>query len=148
MLMPNNDKPQLPSLNLRQQRFLQEYLKTGNATQAYRDTNYGSSKYPDRASFGLINRSPLKEHIDYFKEKSRVIDKDWILEKLELIIQKSLDPETENRRTNGETAIKALQELNKMGGHYAPTQVDNRTVSVNADVEDIRNAMLIYKKDK
>ena len=138
-----NDLPleldDLPPLTMRQQKMLNHFLQYGEATEAYRQSGYGG-KYPNRSAFNLINRNPLKAHIEYYKKKtSEVLDATWIADRLKAIVLK-------NEFENGDTAIKALSELNKMQGNYAPEKTQN--VNMEADWIDVRNARLSYKMDK
>ena len=132
----------LPELTIRQQKMLKSYLKSGNATQAYRDAGYSSTKNPDKVAYNLMHRPPLQTHVEYYLAKAKTkVDKDWITERLEGIVKRTEHEEYDS-------AIKAIAELNKMQGNYAPIQTDNRSVSITQSIEDVRNARLQYKQDK
>jgi phage terminase small subunit len=136
------DTPQLPPLNYRQQTFLQHYLQSGNASESYRIAGY-KTKYSDRSAYILMNKDPIKSHIEWLKKKqSESVTLEWKLDKLREIVNRYINSD------NPDVCIKAIAELNKMSGDYAPTQVDNRTINIQADLEDVRNARLEYKKDK
>lgn len=134
--------PDLPFLTIRQNKMLRAYLEHGNATQAYKDAGYSSTKYADRNAHILVNRSPLKDHLEYFRAKSAVAcDKDWITDRLKGIVARTEHDEYD-------AAIKALSELNKMQGNYAPLESISKNLNVDAAIEDIRNARAQYKLDK
>ena len=149
-----NDNHDLPPLTIRQQKMLKAYLKHGNATQAYKDAGYTSEEYPDKAAHILIHRSPLSEHLEYFIARSKKkITSEMKTDLLWRIAEESVDITLDNdgnvvSKPEREVAIKAIAELNKMVGDYAPVQVNTQQVSVTAAIEDIRNARLEYKKDK
>lgn len=152
--MTTNNYNNLPPLTIRQQKMLKAYLKHGNATQAYKDAGYTSEEYPDRAAYNLIHRSPLQDHVEYFVDKSKKkITSEMKTDLLWRIAEESVSTTIDDdgnvvSKPEREVAIKAIAELNKMVGDYAPTQVNNQTVNVTAALEDIRNARLEYKKDK
>jgi hypothetical protein len=150
LAMTNTDKLQLPELTIRQAKFLEHYLKHGNATEAYKQAGY-KTKYADRACFILINNEPMKSHLEYYRNESKKITFEMKADLLWRIAQESIAPiHDDNGKVvkwgDKDVAIKAIAELNKMVGDYAPEK--SQTVNVQADWEDVRNARLEYKKDK
>ena len=153
-MLSMNKPSELPELTIRQQNLLNGYLKHGDATKAYIDAGY-TAKHANRAAFQLINRSPIKDCIDYYRQQAKKITFEMKSDLLWRIAQESMQPlEDDDGKVvkwgDKDVAIKAIAELNKMVGDYAPvqTQVDTRTVNVTAAIEDIRNARLQYKQDK
>ena len=141
---------ELPPLLPQQQRMLSFILQGDNYTQAYRKAGYTSDEYAGRAAFILVSRNPLKAHLEYFmRQAAKEITVHWKALKLRQIIENALqtpDEEEVISRYDGELAVKAIAELNKMQGDYAAsvTQVNN----IHASIQDVRNAKLEYKSDK
>jgi hypothetical protein len=135
----------LPPLLPQQQAMLGFILNGDNYTDAYKKAGYRSVDHAQKAAFILVTRNPLKAHLEYFaQELSKLITPAYIANKLNAITEKVLD-ESNPLRFNPDTAIKALAEVNKMRGNYAPTNVNVQSVS--ASIEDIRRAREEYKKD-
>jgi hypothetical protein len=153
-LIPAKDNPsqemtldQLPPL-LPQQRLMLNYILEGSDyISAYRKAGYkAQEQYEDRSCHILVTRNPLKAHLEYFqKEISKLITPAYIANKLARIADKSTNDE-EMHLYSPEIALKAYDQLNKMAGNYAATQVNVQTLT--ASVEDIRNARQEYKQDK
>lgn len=130
----------LPPLNPQQEIMLSTILGGSNYTDAYKAAGYSSIDYPDRAAHVLVHRSPLKDHLEYFRAKAaRSMTKEWVADQLMNIVNLA------TKKERYDSAIRALEEVNKMGGNYAAQKIDiNNT---QRSIEDIRNARLEYKKD-
>ena len=103
---------------------------------------YKSTDYASKSAYILVTRNPLKAHLEFFaKELSKTITPDYIKIKLQQITDRAM----QDVRTL-DSATKAIDVLNKMGGYYAPTNVNVQSVS--ASINDIRNARAEYKRDK
>lgn len=151
-LIPVNDISQeltletLPPL-MPQQRLMLNYILDGNDyTTAYRKAGYQSKDHADKAAHVLVTRNPLKAHLEYFsKELSKLITPEYIATKLNKIADNSINKD-EPQFYNPEIAIKAYDQVNKIRGYYASTNVNVNTI--NASIEDLRNARNEYKKEQ
>jgi phage terminase small subunit len=135
---------QLPPL-LPQQALMLNYILDGdNYTEAYRKAGY-TSQYAKQAATVLVSRNPLKAHLDYFfHEMAKIVTPEYLINKLVSITERAIDINSPFQ--NGELAIKAIAELNKMQGNYAQQTVNVNTIS--ASIEDLRNARNEYKKEQ
>jgi len=133
----------LPKL-LPQQALMLNYILEGyNYTQAYLKAGYDCDSSPNTAAFILVHRNPIKAHLDYFMHHmAKRITPEYIKNKLNHIAEKCMEDSTKH----GETAIKAIDVINKMQGNYAQTNTTN--IQINTSIEDIRNAKQQYVKDK
>lgn len=144
------DKPKeltledLPLLLPQQQAMFNHIIDGDNYTDAYRKAGY-KSDYPRQASFVLVTRNPLKAHLDYFyQQMAKRITPEYITARLNDIVDMTTNTNN-SLGFNPETAIKAMQEVNKMQGNHKQTlQVNN----IHASIEDIRKAKQEYIKDK
>lgn len=130
----------LPPLNPQQEKMLSCILEGSNYTDAYRAAGYSSIEHAGKSAFCIVHRSPMKEHLEYYRTKTaQIMTKEWVAERLMHIVQMAIMKE------RFDSAIRALEEVNKMGGNYAAQKIDiNNT---QRSIEDIRNARLEYKKD-
>jgi hypothetical protein len=134
----------LPDLLPQQRLMLDNILNGDNFTEAYRKAGY-TSQYAKQAAFVLISRNPLKAHLDYFfGQLSKYVSKDYIICKLAMMTDRALDSNNDISEY-GDIAIKAIQELNKIKGNYAATNVNVN--STQQSINDIRNVSLEYKKE-
>jgi phage terminase small subunit len=65
-------KPQRRSLTLKQEKFCQEYMETGNMTEAYKRSYNTSRMKPEtinRAAFTLFHKSKINARIEQLREK-------------------------------------------------------------------------------
>jgi phage terminase small subunit len=134
----------LPPLLPQQLTMLNAIMDGDNYTDAYRKAGY-KSEHAKQAAFVLVNRDPLKAHLDYFYTMlAKQITPEWITERLTKITEMTMDANNPLTR-NPDTTIKAIAELNKMQGNYAQqtVQVNN----VHASIDDVRNAINSYKKE-
>lgn len=140
----------LPELLPQQARMLHFILEGDNYTDSYRKAGYSSVEFANRAAFYMISHNPLKAHLDYYSHQiAKQITPDWKVGKLRQVVENALRRANDDEPNNydGELAIKAIAELNKMAGDYAQTtttQINN----INGSIEDVRNARLEYKKDR
>lgn len=137
-------RDELPPL-LPQQMIMLNYIIDGdNYSDAYRKAGY-KSNYPKQASFDMINRNPLKAWLDYYyKEMAKKITPEYITLRLQQIMDMATN--SNNPVTfNPETAIKAVQEINKMQGNHKQQaiQINN----LNASIDDLRKAKSEYIKE-
>jgi len=147
-LTPNNTPTEytletLPELLPQQAKMLEYIIQGDNYTDAYRKAGY-ICQAASQGAWQLATRNPLKAHIDYYLGKvSKTITKDWKQGKLKQLVD--IATNTNNETINGDLAIKAIAELNKMQGDYAPDKL--QVNSVNQSVEDVRNALKEYKSE-
>ncbi len=135
----------LPPLTPQQATMLDYILQGYNYTQSYKMANYSCTEWANSAAWQLVMRNPLKAHIDFYTRlMAKKITAEYIVGRLNSIAEQCMNPE--NAIKNGDTAIKAIDVINKMQGNYAATNVQIN--SVNATVEDIRNARKEYIKDR
>ena len=135
----------LPELLPQQARMLEYIMEGYNYTQAYKKAGYTDSEFSNRSAWNLVNRNPLKAHVDYFVHNlSKRITPEYIKGKLNQIAENCINPDS--HLPDNDTAIKALAEINKMQGNYAATQVN--VAQVTTSIEDIRRAKSEYIKDK
>ena len=120
-----------------QEKFCQEFIKTGNQSEAYRRAYPKSLKWKpetvtERASV-LMRGSNVSTRVKELQakiEKKNEITKEWIFKQLKNVIAKS-STEEEIKNAEGGTGEykydssgvnKAVDTLNKMLGYYAPTK--------------------------
>ena len=98
-------------LNLRQQKFVEYYLSTGNATQA---ADYAGYAHPNHQAFRLLLNNSVKTHIasyrDVMSKNSDERRADWVLQ-LEQI-GASADKDSDR--------LRAIEQLFKAEGWIAP----------------------------
>jgi len=128
-------------MSLKEQKFIEAYLLTGNATKSIIEAGYNTNN-PNQMSSSVINRPHVKEAID--KARSKVIEKTQInfqtvLETLWDVIIK-----TKNEGKD-DICIKAINEMNKMLGNHAPEKHYN--INENHEVKEIQEVRALYKKE-
>ena len=153
-LIPFNDNPiapiqadenVLPPLNDRQSAMLNHIIAGASYVQAYLKAGY-TSEFPDKAAWDVINKSPIKLYLgEYRKTIAQSITPDYVVNKLNQIADNATDI-NKPAQYNPDNAIKALDMVAKIGGYYAAQRVDLHTI--NATIEDIRNARAEYKQEK
>lgn len=131
-------------LTPKQLQFVKHYLVCPNASEAARRAGYeveqcyliGTKLLKDHRVKGLI-----QEYREDYKE-TVLVTYDWKSNKLKQIVEMAM--------TRGEVdamgrplvsidhALKAIAEMNKMAGHYAPEQVMNTNVNVTGNLTDIK----------
>jgi len=119
------------SLTLKQESFCQEYIKSGNASEAYRiaypsSLNWKDKSVNEKSSFELSKNVKIMSRVKELQEqqeKKHDITKDKIVNRLkeiifeqELIGADKLDLNAMN---------KAIDTINKMQGYYAPTKEES-----------------------
>ena len=128
-------------LTLQQQNFVKYYLESMNATQALIKAGY-KGKHADSYASQLMSKPQIKALLSKTNELVQNQIKatfEWKVQKLEQIIEQCLYSESKD------TAIKAISELNKMQGHYAPEKREN--LNVNTSLDNIRKVRDEYKKE-
>jgi len=147
---PDNIQPlltleTLPKLLPQQQLMLNYILDGNNYTDAYRKAGYLSVDNASCCAWQMVIRDPLKSWLHYYQsEMAKMCTPQYLTNKLTYIAQQCANDETVHK--NGETAIKAIDVINKMQGNYAQTNTTN--IQINTSIEDIRNAKQQYIKDK
>ena len=127
MSFSSSSKP----LTLRQQRFVLEYIETGNATESARRAGYAN---PNMHGARMIVNDSIKRHID-LKRAELMSDTE---KKISWLTDKLTDEATD--KGNGDsTRVRALEILGKIYGAYAPEKQEVTTYSSTffADIDDI-----------
>lgn len=105
-------------LNQRQRRFIDEYILTGCGSQAYRKAGYkdGNNHCVAVRANQLLTKLDIKAAIS---QRQQAADSDRLLS---LVAKKEMLGEIAlaNQRDDPMVAIRAIAELNRMEGHYAP----------------------------
>jgi len=107
------------------------------------ETNYPKIENAKRMQYML--RKHMPKYIN-------VVTPEWKTTRLKHIVEKTI-PLVDDEPSDYATGIKAIAELNKMQGHYAPTQNQNMNLNVNADADDVKaiterlDKLDRYKKD-
>lgn len=137
----------LPKLLPQQQRMLSFILDGDNYTDAYRKAGYSSEDHTAKAAWFLVSRNPIKAHLEYFRaELAKMITPEYLLTKLNHIADNATNMNYP-MSINPDTAIKAIDVINKMQGNYAKSEIITIN-NLNTSLDDIRNARSEYKKDK
>jgi phage terminase small subunit len=106
-------------LSPKQEKFVQEYIKSGNATQSYLDAGYGT-KSPEVGASQLLRNIKVKERLEELKKVSTnkfIIDKEFLTEKYLEIHNLALDG-------NINVSKGALDSLARMYGVNEPEKLD------------------------
>ena len=127
MSFSSSSKP----LTLRQERFVLEYIETGNATESARRAGYAN---PNMHGARMIVNDSIKRHID-LKRAELMSDTE---QKIAWLTDKLTDEATD--KGNGDsTRVRALEILGKIYGAYAPEKQEVTTYSSTffADIDDV-----------
>lgn len=135
----------LSLLNMRQQKFVDEYIRNGgNGTQAAIFAGYSENSARQQAS-DTLSKSYIKEAIEQRKRDLNAasnVGLDWRIS----ILQRAAQAGLETYATEGgpryqaiSASVSAINELNKMTGAHAPT----KTADTDADGFDKPDAIRI-----
>ena len=139
------------ALTERQEKFIENYLKNGaNAMQAALAAGYTNTVARVRSS-SFLNHPLIKSriqnaytHIERQKVKDICLPLEERVRLLSKIIYDVLPPDGEPVRKHYPDAIRAIQELNKLAGDYAP---DRRlSVTVDATKDKLIEAKRVYEE--
>jgi phage terminase small subunit len=118
----------IKGLTLKQEGFCQDYILTGNASEAYR-RNYDAC----RCSESTVNRK-AKELIDNGKVAARIIalqaevkkkfdiTVEQKMEWLQQVVEAGLEALEDGKRVGLNATVSAIAELNRMSGDHAPAK--------------------------
>ena len=135
-------------LTLRQERFVLEYIATGNATEAARLAGYAN---PNMHSARMIANERIARHIEL---RRRLVVED--LEGKIARYVEALEKEAEDSGNNESSRIRSLELLLKVAGGFAPTEQVHTTFSggfladidlEEPDIEDFGAAIVNDIKD-
>lgn len=137
-----------------QLQFVENYLKTGNASLSY-SMMYPQCKTPHANAAQLMKNKSVQNLINNNRQKMELqisVTFEWKVERLKSIIDKCLeDRDLLDHEGNvigstyrPEAATRAIAELNKMQGHYAPEK--HVVVNVNQSIEKVRETLIEYDK--
>jgi phage terminase small subunit len=113
-------------LTIKQERFVLEYMKDGNASRAYRESYNAENMKPEsinRKAKELIDNVKIKARIAELREKQTKKAIISIEQRKELLTKFAFEEDASN-------AMKALEILNKMDGVYIVKQQTELTGSV------------------
>jgi len=114
-------------LTPKQELFAQEYVKTSNASEAYRtayDVSTTNDKTINPMASKLLKKDVISAKIKELQgelQDSHKITKDFIVKELLYVIEKS----KENDKIDTTGINKAVDTLNKMFGHYEPKKIEH-----------------------
>ena len=111
-----------PKLTSKQAKFIAAYLLTRDLKQSVIDS-YPGCKNPSNVGYQLLRKSHIKLAVD--KLLTRAEDKQLV--SYEQIINKLLE---HMQSSDKDVSIRAISEINKMRGFYAPT----KTINLNLDL--------------
>lgn len=120
-------------LTKQQLAFCEAYLSGETPSNAARMAGYKSVA---RAGSYLLQTKRIKDYLN--KREKQIVDVPVTFEAKAAALKHVVDeaiPLNQPLTRNVETGIKAIQELNKMQGHYAPTQSKNLNVNVQAEAD-------------
>ena len=109
-----NTQSKEPRLTLRQERFVLEYIATGNATEAARLAGYAN---PNMHSARMIANDRIAKAIE--------VRRSVVIEGLEAKIARyvaALEKEAEDKVNNESSRIRSLELLLKVAGGFAPQE--------------------------
>ena len=109
-----NTQSKEPRLTLRQERFVLEYIATGNATEAARLAGYAN---PNMHSSRMIANDRIARHIE--------LRRSVVIEDLEAKIARyvaALELEAKDKVNNESSRIRSLELLLKVAGGFAPQE--------------------------
>ena len=106
-------------LSAKHQAFCDEYLSNGfNATRAYKTVYSVSDKIAGASGVRLLENAKVKEYIEIERQKTyekKIVTKEELLRDLQEIKDR-------NRGVRDQTAMKAIEIINKMSGFDAPVK--------------------------
>lgn len=119
-------------LTQKQENFCQQYILTGNASEAYRQS-YNTQAKPETINSKaklMLKKDPIRTRISELQEESK---KEFMVsaeEKRKLLYELAITCSTTSDDTgkpmNPSAVISAIAELNKMDGHLAAIKQDIR----------------------
>lgn len=141
-------------MTLRQRKFSHVYLiSNGNRIKALREAGYkpkpGSEK---QLAYRILNSRPVKKYINRVADKMEKdfgITLDWKIFKLKRIVNFCVPDDEDKPVIDGAVGVKAIAELNKMQGDYAPVRNENTNANINADAEikDMQELIKQHQRD-
>nr|BDD44377.1 hypothetical protein 29 [bacterium] len=134
----DNQKPLKPvgKLNLRQEKFVGHYLKTGNASKAAIEAGYSEVRSRSQGSL-LLKHPVIKEEISKKREKiakKLELDAEFVLEGLKSIYQRCMQAEpvldkdgieTGEYKFNPTSARRALRDIGEHIGMFVKSKDDS-----------------------
>ncbi len=114
-------------LNPKQLKFVQLYLETGNATKSLIEAGYKTKNAKKVASRLLLNPKVIST-VDKSRlkvEKKIEVNFEWVLSKLKQVAEAGINTNELDATT------RALAEVNKMLGNYAPVKTENTNTNNN-----------------
>lgn len=122
------------AINLRQQKFIEYYLQSGNATEALLKAGY-TSKHADRYAHNLMNKPYIKKEIEKSREKMNKAFQWTIEDKLKFLYE---GVKYYSSTRDFDKGAKLIEVSNKMQGHNAPEKTIS-SVNINNDVDLVRD---------
>ena len=115
--------------NIKQQRFIELYLHSGNATKSAIEAGY-KGKYPDRYAHALLNKPYIKSEIEKSREKMNSTAKLTYEYKLDVLHQ---GIKHYVQSCDYDKVAKLIEVSNKMQGHNAPDK-SLSTITLNSEL--------------
>lgn len=145
-------------LTIRQERFCEEYLRSGNASEAYRIAYPGSLKWNDKAVWAkaslLIKTDKVEIRVKELQkqqaERSEVKREEIlkfcadVLRGADVTDQKEVTPSGSRKRTVSKTW--AVERICKMLGYDAPIEVTTRSGDVDMTKEELEGQIKRIRK--
>lgn len=119
-------------MNIKQQKFLQYYIETGNAYRSALQAGY-EKKYANRYGVTLLNKPYIKEELEKIKREVCAKTKLTFEYKLEVLLEGIKKYASEGKYTK---AAQLIEVSNKMQGHNAATKVVN--IDETTDIEVLK----------
>lgn len=133
--------------------FVERYIASGNAANAYLSV-FPNCKDPSAAAMQALRYPGVKALLSQLQQRlneKAYVTLEWKVIKLKEITEKALtsnqyidDNGVMHDSYDPQTAIRALAELNKMQGHYAPEKHVN--VNIEGSIDKIRQTLIDYEK--
>lgn len=113
-------------MTTKQELFVQKYLENGyNATRAYMDAYPGKDENTAAVNGHKLLRSTNIQDL-IAKHKKELADKSEITK--EYLIQQLKDILEDNKENNPKAALGAIEQITKMLGYNAPTEIQNTNI--------------------
>lgn len=138
-------------LTIRELKFCNNYLATGDAKRSFAESGYSLDNHRNRLS-EIIKKPKIKKYLNKRKRQMELytnITFDWKIKKLKAIIEAIVgEEETIIDKDYVGAAITAIKVLNEMQGHNAPTSTIVANINDDDDIKKLRKIALEYLEEK
>lgn len=128
-----------------QREFLKHYFAGNckNASEAIKKSGY-TGKYPEKIAWQRLNLPVVKKEVERYQRECEKKISVTLEDTISLLWKIAND----NRDTDkADVSIKAISEINKMLGRYAPEKVHNINENISHEIREIKEIRAMYKKD-